>query len=307
MLSMPTSSGADAGQTRQSPRNPGASEPVTQGRIEDRAMARRRLITIPMSHYCEKARWALERLGLAYHEERHLQGFHYPRTYWVSRNPQVPVLIDGGRVIVDSTAILKHLEGYAPPPMRLYPKKAAERRHVEALEDLFDEALGVESRRWFYFHYLPERRAALRIAGQGTPWIERALAPVAYPVMRRFAAWRLQVSAGTVATGLERSRQVLRRTDTLLADGRPFLVGGRFSAADLTLACMMAPFVLPDEYGIRLPPVAELPAAMRPTVREFRETMTGEYVLRLFREHRRRVGVMAPIITADQPAAEEAR
>lgn len=270
-------------------------------------MACRRLITIPMSHYCEKARWALERLGLAYHEERHLQGFHYPRTYWVSRNPRVPVLIDSEKVIVDSTAILQHLDSYAPPPVRLYPEKAAELRHVKALEDLFDEALGVESRRWLYFHYLPERRAALRIAGQGTPWIERALAPLAYPVMRRFAGWRLQISASTVVTGLERSREVVRRTDTLLADGRPFLVSGRFSAADLTLACMMAPFVFPDEYGIRLPALVELPPAMRPTVQKFRETMTGEYVLRLFRDHRRRIVASAPIITRDSPAAEEAR
>ena len=35
-----------------------------------------RLITIPISHYCEKARWALERAGLPYREERHVQGIH---------------------------------------------------------------------------------------------------------------------------------------------------------------------------------------------------------------------------------------
>ena len=69
-----------------------------------------RLITIPMSHYCEKARWALERLGLEYYEERHLQVFHYPRTWWISRGPSVPVLVDGGRVVADSTAILQHLD-----------------------------------------------------------------------------------------------------------------------------------------------------------------------------------------------------
>lgn len=270
-------------------------------------MTHLRLITIPMSHYCEKTRWAIERLGLTYHEERHLQGFHYPRTYWVSRNLKVPVLIDSERIIVDSTAILKHLDGYTPPPLRLYPGNTAKRRHVEALEDLFDEALGVESRRWFYFHCLPERRAALRIAGQGTPWIERALAPMIYPVMRRFASWRLQISSQAVAEGLERSRQVVQRTDILLADGRPFLVGGRFSAADLTLACMMAPFLLPGEYGIRLPTLAELPAAMRSTVREFRETVTGEYVLWLFRNHRRRVVATPPIISGDRAAAMEAQ
>ena len=33
-----------------------------------------RLITIPISHYCEKARWALDRAALAFREERHVQG-----------------------------------------------------------------------------------------------------------------------------------------------------------------------------------------------------------------------------------------
>lgn len=253
-----------------------------------------RLLTIPLSHYCEKARWALERIGLDYHEERHIQGFHYPRTYWVSRNPGVPVLIDGKQVIVDSTGILKHLDRYAPPGMRLYPENAAARRQVEALEDLFDETLGVESRRWFYFHYLPEGSAALRIAGQGAPGIERAMAPFVFPLMRRYATWLLQVSADSVKTGLEKSRQIVLQTDALLADGRPYLTGSRFSAADLALACMMAPFIVPDEYGIRLPPEAGLPAAMRPTVQAFRETATGEYVLKLFRTHRHRADSMQP-------------
>ena len=33
-----------------------------------------RLVTIPISPFCEKARWALDRAGLAYREERHVQG-----------------------------------------------------------------------------------------------------------------------------------------------------------------------------------------------------------------------------------------
>jgi glutathione S-transferase len=50
-----------------------------------------RLLTIPISHYCEKARWALDRLGLPYVEERHLQVFHYLRSYPLSGGPNVPV------------------------------------------------------------------------------------------------------------------------------------------------------------------------------------------------------------------------
>nr|WP_293103382.1 glutathione S-transferase N-terminal domain-containing protein [Okeania sp. SIO2F4] len=35
-----------------------------------------RLITIPISHYSEKARWALDRLKITYKEEPHVPVFH---------------------------------------------------------------------------------------------------------------------------------------------------------------------------------------------------------------------------------------
>ena len=35
-----------------------------------------RLITIPVSHYCEKTRWALKRLQIPFVEERHMPPFH---------------------------------------------------------------------------------------------------------------------------------------------------------------------------------------------------------------------------------------
>jgi glutathione S-transferase len=105
-----------------------------------------------MSHYCEKARWGLERLGIPYREERHLQVFHYWQTFRYSHGPHVPVLIDDTQVISDSTSILKHLDRYAAPGLRLYPDDARQRHQVEELEELFDEVLGVESRRWIYFH-----------------------------------------------------------------------------------------------------------------------------------------------------------
>jgi len=137
-----------------------------------------RLISIPMSHYCEKARWGLERLGIEYVEERHLQVFHYPRTYWFSGGPNVPVLIDRGEVVQDSTAILQYLDRYADDDQRLYPRDNARVARVNELEDLFDEVVGVESRRWVYHHFSGRPIQALRTAGQGTPLAERLFMPV---------------------------------------------------------------------------------------------------------------------------------
>lgn len=49
-----------------------------------------RLITLPISHYCEKVRWALDRQGIAYREEAHAPIFHglytLPLTLTISHN-----------------------------------------------------------------------------------------------------------------------------------------------------------------------------------------------------------------------------
>lgn len=241
-----------------------------------------RLISIPMSHYCEKARWGLERLGIDYFEERHLQVFHYPRTYWFSGGPNVPVLIDKGKVVQDSTTILKYLDNYADDSQRLYPQDSELRNQVNELEDLFDDMLGVESRRWVYSHFRSRPIQALRTAGQGTPLSEKLLLPVIYPLFTLLINKLINPSERAVAEGLNKVRDIVKATDSLLAEGHTYLLGNRFTAADLSLACMLAPLVVPGNYGIRLPEPDEMPVAARPVVDEFRATATGAYVLKLF-------------------------
>lgn len=244
-----------------------------------------RLLTIPISHYCEKARWALDRLGLEYIEERHLQVFHYLRSYKLSHGPNVPVLVDGDTTISDSTAIMQYLDRYASAESCLYPQQ--QHTQIEELEDLFDEILGVESRRWVYFHALREPRSALRTSSQGVPGWQASVAPLFYPMLKTYITYKLDISTQNVTAGLQRARAVVKHVDGILSDDRPFLVANRFSAADLTLAAMMAPFLVPPEYGVRLPQPEEMPAAMREIVEEMRATRTGQHALRLYRTQRR--------------------
>ena len=260
----------------------------------------RRLITIPMSHYCEKARWALDRLGLRYVEERHLQVFHYPRTYWFSRGPTVPVLIDNEVTLADSSAILKFLDQYAAAGRELYPAEPSLRAEVQNWERLFDDELGVESRRWVYFHMLPHPLRGLRTAGDRVPWFELLLAPFCYPAIRWFIARKLDVRAETVERGMARCWQIIAKTDACLADGRRYLVGDRLSAADISLACMLAPFVLPPQYGSRLPTLDMLPAPMRADLCAVRGTATGQFVMRLF-ERERHTSACARIASPGRP------
>ncbi len=80
-----------------------------------------RLITIPISHYCEKARWALERAGLSYREERHVQGVHRIAPRHAGGGSTVPVLVTPESVIGESEAILEWVDARTPPERRLFP------------------------------------------------------------------------------------------------------------------------------------------------------------------------------------------
>jgi glutathione S-transferase len=74
------------------------------------------------------------------------------------------------------------------------------------------------------------------------------------------------------AQGLE-SRGIVEREldwlDTLLADGRPYLGGNRFSRADITAASLLAPLVAPRQHPTYA--AAVFPQAVAATMREWAE------------------------------------
>src|SRR5690349_24994451 len=106
------------------------------------------LITIPISHFCEKARWALERAGIPYREQAHLQVFHRFAVRRAGGNGTAPVLVWDGRVLADSADILDATSAQAPAEQRLFPDDPRAAAEVRALEREFDTRLGPEGRLW---------------------------------------------------------------------------------------------------------------------------------------------------------------
>jgi glutathione S-transferase len=247
-----------------------------------------RLVTIPISHYCEKARWALDRSDLPYREERHVQLFHYVAALRAGGGATVPVLVvEGSRALSDSTDILGWLDERVPGS--LYPDGGTAREEVLALEDRFDEVLGPATRRVVYFH-LMDHDAALRYNDAGVPRIERAVLAasvgVARSLVKRFIRARLRVTSGAIPGDLAAIRGVFDQVAARVT-GRRYLVGDGFTAADLTFASLAAPVLLPAEYGSPLPDRSGVPTPLRDLVDEMRRHPAGAYALRLYREERR--------------------
>ena len=245
------------------------------------------LITIPISHYCEKARWALDWAGIKYEERAHLQVLHWIPVARAGGRKTAPVLVWGDRVFADSAEIVEEASAKAPPGRGLFPDDPAAAAEVRALQGDFDARLGPEGRRWMYFGLRGRREIAIAYGCTGVPaWQRRAL-PFAYPVASRIIDRYLDVTPATAARSEAEVRVTFDAVAERLGDGRPYLCGERFSAADLTFASLSAPLLMPPEYGVPLPQPDELPTAMATTVRELREHPAGAHALRMFREERR--------------------
>ena len=253
-----------------------------------------RLVTIPVSHYCEKARWALDRAGVDYVEEPHLPLVSVGHAVRLGRRPTVPVLVaDGGEVFNDSTTIMRWTDPLVPADQRLYPdgELGAE---VAELEAGFNSGLGPDARLWGYY----EMRTVLHELGDytlvGIPSWERGM----FDRTGKLAGWalrrRFRVTEPAAAAASTRIDATFDAVAKQLADGRPYLTGDRFTAADLTFAALSSPALLPTMPNNSLPPLTAIPDAMVREVERRRSTPAGRFADRLWHEQRAVLVVASP-------------
>jgi glutathione S-transferase len=255
--------------------------------VTDHDLGRATFITIPLSHYCEKARWALDRVSLPYHEKPHVPLLHRFATTRRQGGGTVPVLIHGRNRFTDSTDILMYADEVCGGDV-LYPRAAALHGEVDALEEQFDTQLGPHTRRWAYAQLLEQARLLRSVWSRNVPRLEAALVPTITPLARRLvrAAYRITPESGQ--RSFERVQYVFQQVGERLGDGRRFLVADRFTAADLTFAALAAPVLLPDECRAVSPALDDVPGAMREVIQRLRDTDAGRFALRLFADERGR-------------------
>jgi glutathione S-transferase len=242
-----------------------------------------RLITIPFSHYCEKARWALEVCGVAFDEEGHLPMFHYAATLRAGAKRTVPALIDRGKVIPDSTPIIAYADEQRPGA--LLPVDPEQRAEALAIEDELDKQLGPASRRWMYFQIM-DRKDLDHVILQGVPRWEALALKATRPAAIAYLKRSLKIDAAAAERSRAKIDQAFSAVGAQLGDGRRYLIGDKFSVADLTFAALAAPILLPPQYGSRLPPLDAFSAEARARIETWRGSPPGQFALRIYAEHR---------------------
>jgi len=253
------------------------------------------LETISASHFVEKVRWCMDRLGLPYTEKPAggtLGAFFLGRT--------VPVLkFRTGAVrsqIGNSPEILRYLWGrYSAemPEQARFLEPTPERLEFEQKTD----RCGVDLQVWVYFHILANRELTLRVWGVSNPAIpgwQRLALKVAFPLLRFLIRRAFRITPAHHENAVRHINTLLADVESRLGDGRKSILGGgTINYTDLAFCAIMGLWLQPGGYGggkadaVRADP-AQYPRQMAGEIAAWRQgyPLTTGFIETLYAEQR---------------------
>ena len=113
------------------------------------------------------------------------------------------------------------------------------------------EVIGVHVRRLAFAELLPAHAHVVKSAlfHGATGW-RRLAGSMMWPVSRHVMVRVFDIVPGAAEESRSKLEEEFDWLEEKLADGRTYLVGDRFSRADLTVASLLAQFARPNELGI---------------------------------------------------------
>jgi glutathione S-transferase len=242
-----------------------------------------RLTTFVVSHFSEKARWALDFEGVGYEERRLLPGPHLLVTRRLAPKGCVPILEHAGQVIQGSSLILDYIESELG--RRLLAPSAGDSERARELEALADRAFGLGVQRISYFYLLDrEKQSVIELWSQQGPWWARTFYALAYPVVAKETRRMYGVTAEAVSEAKALFRSAIGEFDAALAR-KPYLGGEQPNRVDITVAALLAPLCRPPQHVVHWP---ELPEALAAFASEFAHGRTWQHVSKMYRLQRKR-------------------
>jgi glutathione S-transferase len=244
-----------------------------------------KLMTFGLSHYCEKARWALDWHGIAFEEVGWPPGLHIALARRLgAANHSLPILSAGDTLVQGSNEIIDWAERQGAG---IRPSLAPDddRLDAQAIRDRADQVLGIHVRRLFYAEVLPHEHQLAK------PWLflnasarHRLVGNLVWPAVRKIMIRSMDTPPEAAPDSRAKLEAELEWLDAMLADGRPYLAGERFSRVDLTVAALLAPFARPSQAAVYR--AITLPPALARDVERWRARPVMTWVNRIYEQHR---------------------
>lgn len=239
-----------------------------------------KLYQFPLSHFCEKARWGLDRKRIPYKLKTLLPGLHAKPMIKLAGKSSLPVLKDGKDVVQGASEILSYLdETY--PRFPITPEDVDIQKESTELEAYFDDNIGPQVRLLMYSVLLDHPELIIPLFADGGPFYSRFLLNKKFPLIQSALRKRLPINAESIEQSKQELRVAIDRLKVQIGENDR-LVGGVFTRADLTAASLLAPMFKPSKFGGPLP--SEFPEDLQALVSEFKDI--EEWVLTTYQKYR---------------------
>jgi hypothetical protein len=253
------------------------------------------LETISASHFVEKVRWCMDRLGVEYKER---QWVGVLGVFTIGRSvPQLKIRTGLVRSSIgNSPEILRYLWGaYAAGcgDRAKFLEPTHERLEWEQKLDHYGRDLQV----WVYYHVLDDRELTLHAWGCNSPTIpawQRYLVRFLFPVWAFLIRKAFNITDGHYAKSVQHIEGLLAETESMLADGRVSILGDEsINYVDITFASFSGLWLMPPEYGREKADGVRIdrqrtPAKMRAEIERWIETypLASGFVTQLYQTER---------------------
>lgn len=225
------------------------------------------LYQFPISHYCEKVRWALSFKQLNHRVKNLLPGLHLLKTKKLASNSSVPILTCDDKIIQGSGEIISWLDEKFPQKT-LTPIEPQTREQALEWEEYIDLEIGIHVRRCCYDILLEHEELVIPFFTHNGPWYGKPVIRFMYPKLKLRMRNAMQINDESVKNSKQRLGEAIDRLYNRYQE-REFLAGDQFSRADLTAAALLAPLCMPEKYGLNWP--ANLPEQLLELMHEFQQ------------------------------------
>ncbi len=247
-----------------------------------------KLYIFSISHYCEKARWALDYFDIDYELVVLAPGSHASKAKKLGAAiSSLPILETGSTVIQGSSDIIDWAEDATQSGRSLTPKpdESCSIEECMAVEKRLDDIIGVHVRRMFYSEALVEFPETVKpIFTKGLPLAQSLVVRVGWSKIREAMIKRMNLGREQGDESKTIIDAELAWLDEILQDGRQYLLGDRLTRADICAAALMA--VLAGATQHPFYELIVLPPRARAVADEWHGRPSMQFVRRLYQQHR---------------------
>lgn len=246
----------------------------------------RTLYQFPLSPYCEKVRWILDFKELHYVAQNLAPALHRAFAQRKTKQNYLPILHDdGGAWVADSHQIALYLDDIYPEHRIIRPQ-----RHLydEILaSSVLADQLGVAVRHWCLASLVAENAQHLDIL-LGERGYLRKFEKITRPLLQKVMSRSFHLNNMTkVQESKQQMQQLILQFNAKVEQNGEFLIGGRLSLADMTLASMIAPILHIDETPWQNDDQHQYSTEFMDYQQYVDSLAIGKYVRHLYAHHRR--------------------